>query len=176
MFALAGGLACLSVPALADPTRDGSHDFDFARGVWHTHATQISDPFDGGTHTTIYDGTKTARAIWGGKAWMEEIEADAPGGDHWEGMTLFLYNPKSGQWSQSYAGGSDGVVGTPTIGEFKDGRGEFYGMETYKGRQVLTRGVWSDITPASHRFVISLSQDGGQTWAVAFKADLTRIK
>ena len=59
-LAFAGVLALLSVPAAAQPTRDGSHDFDFARGVWHTHITRVLDPFDGGTHTTTSDGTKTA--------------------------------------------------------------------------------------------------------------------
>jgi hypothetical protein len=91
---LAGALLCLAVPAMAQPPRDGSHDFDFASGVWHTHITRTLDPFAGGTHTVTMDGTKTARPVWGGHAWMEEIEADGPTG-HWEGATLFLYNPAS---------------------------------------------------------------------------------
>jgi hypothetical protein len=55
------------------------------------------------------DGTKTARPVWGGHAWMEEIEADGPTG-HWEGATLFLYNPASGQWSQTYLDSASGEV------------------------------------------------------------------
>ena len=31
----------------------------------------------------------------------ELIEADAPKG-HWEALSLFLYNPKSAQWSQTF--------------------------------------------------------------------------
>jgi hypothetical protein len=41
---------------------------------------------------------------------------------------------------------------------------------------VLVRGVWSDITANAHRFEIAYSRDGGQTWATAFKAYLTRLK
>jgi len=171
---LAGILTCVSLSAPAQAPRDGSHDFDFARGSWHTHVTQVLDPFDGGTHTTTMDGTKIARAVWNGKAWLEEIEADGPDG-HWEGATLFVYNPKAGQWSQTYIDGS-GDIEAPTIGSFKDGRGEFYGTSVYKGRTVLVRGVWSDIKPDSHRFEISYSRDGGKTWAASFKAYLTRIK
>ena len=100
---------------------------------------------------------------------MEEIEADGQNG-HWEGMTLFVYNPSSHQWSQTYID-SSGESEAPTIGSFKDGRGELYGTQAYKGR-----GVWSDITPNSHRYEISLSQDGGRTWVTSFKADLTRLK
>ena len=160
-------------PAVAGAPPDGSHDFDFARGDWHTHATQVLDPFDGGTHTVTLDGTKTAHAMWDGKAWVEEIEADGPEG-HWEGMTLFVYNPKAAQWSQTYID-SSGEIEAPTIGSFRDGRGEFYGTENYKGRSVLVRGVWSNITPTSHHYDISYSQDGGRNWVTAFKADLTKI-
>lgn len=171
---IAGVLACTSLSASAQAPRDGSHDFDFARGAWHTHATQVLDPFDGGTHTVTMDGTKTARPVWNGRAWLEEIEADGPNG-HWEGATLFIYNPKAGQWSQTYVDGS-GEIEAPTIGSFKDGRGELFGTTTYKGRNVLVRGVWSDITANSHRYEIAYSQDGGRTWATAFKAYLTRLK
>jgi hypothetical protein len=175
-FLLAGALFALAPMAgAAEPgPRDGAHDFDFAQGVWRTHVTQVLDPFEGGTHTVTLEGTKTAHPLWGGKAWVEEIEADGPNG-HWEGMTLFVYNPKAGQWSQTYVDGG-GEAEAPTIGGFKDGRGELYGVETYHGRNVLVRGVWSDITPDTHRYEIAYSQDGGRTWATAFKAYLTRVK
>jgi hypothetical protein len=172
---MAGVLACSSWDARAESPRDGAHDFDFARGTWHTHATQVLDPFDGGKHTVVMDGTKTARPVWGGHAWLEEIEADGPNG-HWEGATLFVYNAKAGQWSQTYIDGDSGEFETPTFGSFKDGRGELFGTTVYKGRTVLVRGVWSEIKTDSHRFEISYSRDGGQTWATAFKADLTRLK
>ena len=154
---------------------DGAHDFDFARGVWHTHITRVLDPFDGGTHITVSDGTKTATPIWGGRGWIEELQVDGQDG-HWQGATVFLYNAKSRQWSQSYIDSDTAEVGTPEIGEFKDGRGEFYATEKYKDRNVLVRGVWSDITTDSHRYEIFFSQDGGRTWAAVFKAYLTRMK
>jgi hypothetical protein len=164
-----------SVPTWADVLRDGSHDFDFALGTWHTHITRVLDPFAGGTHTVTMDGTKTARPVWGGRAWLEEIEADGPGG-HWEGAAFFLYNLASGQWSQQYIDSASGEFQAPTIGSFKDGHAELFATTVYQGRTMLVRGVWSDITTDSHRYEISYSQDGGRTWMIAFKAYLTRIK
>jgi hypothetical protein len=35
--------------------------------------------------------------------------------------------------------------------------------------------VWSDITTNAHRYEVSLSQDGGRTWATTFSAYLTRL-
>lgn len=174
-IAIVGVLACLCISARAESPRDGSHDFDFARGTWHTHVTRVLDPFAGGTHTVTMDGTKTARPVWDGRAWLEEIEADGQDG-HWEGASFFLYNPKSGQWSQTYIDSASGEMQPSSIGSFKDGRGEFYSTEAYQGRTVLVRGLWSDITASSHRYEISFSQDGGRTWATVFKADLTRLK
>ena len=126
---IAGVLACSSLSARAESPRDGSHDFDFARGVWHTHVTKVLDPFDGGTHTRTMDGTKTVRPIWGGRAWLEGIEADGPSG-HWEGASLFVYNSKAGQWSQAYIDSASGEIEAPTIGSFKDGRGELFGNDS----------------------------------------------
>ncbi len=172
---IAGVFACAPLSVNAGQPHDGAHDFDFVRGAWHTHATQVLDPFEGGTHTVTLDGTKTARPIWDGRAWLEEIEADGPDG-HWEGATMFVYNAKAGQWSQTYIDGASGETEAPTIGSFKSGRGELFGTTVYKGRTVLVRGVWSDIKADSHHYEIAYSQDGGHTWATAFKADLTRLK
>ena len=169
-------LVCLSLVAqAATPPQDGSHDFDFSNGVWHTHITRTLDPLDGGTHHITMEGTKTARPVWGGRAWLEEIEADGPDG-HWEGATLFLYDAKAGQWSQSYIDSDTGVINPPTIGSFKEGRAELFATEMYQGRNVIVRGVWSDITATSHRYEISYSQDGGRTWVTGFSAYLTRIR
>jgi hypothetical protein len=175
LLAFTGIVACLAFQAAAQSSRDGSHDFDFAQGSWHTHVTRVLDPFAGGTHTVTMDGAKVARPVWRGRGWIEEIEADGASG-HWEGATLFLYNPKSGQWSQTYLDSDAGEIDTPEIGSFKDGRGEFFSTGVYQDRTVLKRGVWSEITADSHRYEIDYSQDGGRTWVAAFKADLTRLK
>ena len=175
VLAFTGVLALLSLPAHAQAKRDGSHDFDFARGVWHTHITRVLNPFEGGNKTETSEGTKTATALWGGSGWIEELDVKGPEGN-WKGATLFLYNQKSGQWSQSYIDADSAEVDGPEIGEFKDGRGEFYATVKRGGRTVLARGVWSDITANSHRYEISFSGDGGRTWAAVFKAYLTRVK
>ncbi|MBB5338178.1 DUF1579 family protein [Tunturiibacter gelidoferens] len=153
--------------------RDGQHDFDFNIGVWHTHIRRVLDPFAGSSKSMELNGTVTVRKVWDGRAQLEEIEADGPNG-HWEGLTLFLYNPQSHQWSQSFIDSKMGVLNTPTIGSFKDGRGELFSQDTFHDKSILVRGVWSNIKPGSHRYEESYSNDGGATWAAAFIADLTR--
>ena len=155
--------------------RDGQHDFDFHFGTWKSHIQRILDPLSGSTKSIELNGTVTVRKVWGGRAQLEEIEADGPNG-HWEGLTLFLYNPQAHQWSQSFVNSKDGALTVPSVGSFKDGRGELFAADTFNGRAILVRGVWSDIKPDSHRYEESYSDDGGKTWAPAFIATLTREK
>ena len=183
---MALGLACAlltaapaapaqNVAAAAAAQRDGAHDFDFNLGVWHTHIRRVLDPFSASSESQELHGTVTVRPVWGGRALLEEIEADGPRG-HWQGLTLFLYNPASHQWSQSFADSKSGTFGTGLIGEFHDGRGALFSSDTFQGRSILVRGMWSDITPAAHRYEESYSADGGASWHAAFIADLTRAK
>jgi hypothetical protein len=170
---------CAQSPAASTPAapvyRDGSRDFDFNIGTWHTHIMTLQHPLTGSKTWAELNGTVTVRKIWGGKASMEEIEASGPT-EHFQGLTLFLYNPQSHQWSQTFVDSSDGVIGTPAIGAFKDGRGELIDQEPYHGRLILVRTVWSDIKPNSHHFEQSFSDDNGKTWEPNFVAHLTRVQ
>jgi hypothetical protein len=182
---LSGCVIAQSTPATSAPgapgapgapeLRDGQHDFDFNIGTWKTHIMRLQKPLTGSTTWIKLEGTVSVHKVWDGRAQMEEIEADGPAG-HWEGMTLFLYDPSAHQWSQSFANSKLGVLSTPLIGEFKDGRGELYSQESFNGRTILTRAIWSDITPDSHRFEEAFSNDGGKTWEMTFKATLERQK
>lgn len=153
--------------------RDGQHDFDFNFGTWQTHIKHLVHPLTGSTTWVELNGTVRVRRLLNGRAQLEEIEADGPDG-HWEGLTWFLYNPQSRQWTQSYANQKDGTLNAPSTGEFNKGRGELFDQETFNGRSVLLRVVWSDITPDSHHLEEAFSDDGGKTWEPNFVATLTR--
>jgi hypothetical protein len=158
----------------AAAARDGQHDFDFEIGTWHTHLKRLQHPLTGSTTWTEYDGKSYVRKIWDGRANLVELEIDGPTG-HIEGLSLRLYNPESHQWSLNFANSSQGTMSIPTVGEFKDGRGEFYDQEPFKGRMILVRNVFSDITASSYRFEQAFSDDGGKTWEVNWIAVDTRI-
>jgi hypothetical protein len=151
-----------------------SHDFDFNRGYWKSHITRTLDPFSAASQTVELTGTVAVRPIWDGRVWLEEIEADGPSG-HWQGMTMFMYNAQSREWSQSFLDSKFGTPSAPLVGTFKDGRGELMSNDTFKDRAILVRGVWSEIKPDSHRYQEAYSDDGGASWHTAFDARLTRM-
>lgn len=155
--------------------RDGQHDFDFHIGRWRTHLTRLTKPLSGSTTWVQYDGITVVRKVWGGRANLAELEADGPAG-HLQVLSLRLYDPEARQWSLNAASSRSGTLSTPTIGEFRDGRGEFFDQEVFNGRTILVRNIWSNITADSCRFEQSFSDDGGKTWEVNWIAEDTRIK
>src|SRR5438445_6852641 len=154
---------------------DGQHDFDFEIGTWKTHLSRLLHPLTGSTTWVEYEGTTVVRRVWNGRANLVELKVDGPAG-HIEGLSLRLYKPKSHQWSLNFANSSGATLSQPTIGEFKNGRGEFYDQETLNGRAIFVRFVISDITPDSCRFEQSFSNDGGKTWEANWIATDTRVK
>jgi hypothetical protein len=155
--------------------RDGQHDFDFEIGVWKTHLKRLVHPLSGSTAWVESDGTTVVRKVWNGRANLAELETDAASG-HLQVLSLRLYDPQSRQWSLNTANVKSGTLGVPTIGEFNAGRGEVFDQESFNGRTILVRNVWSDITADSCRFEQSFSDDGGKTWEVNWIAVDTRIK
>jgi len=177
-LAQANSEASKTVVQHATNERDGQHDFDFEHGSWKIHLKRLQDRLAGSTTWVEFDGTSVTRKVWDGRANLEEFETDSQTG-HIEGLTLRVYNPQTHQWSIYWANSKDPALGQPIqpmVGEFKDGRGEFYDQELWKGRSVYVRFIWSDITPNSAHFEQSFSEDGGKTWEVNWITDQTRVK
>ncbi|PWT89881.1 MAG: hypothetical protein C5B54_08200 [Acidobacteria bacterium] len=165
----------MSLQANAQQTqRDGSHDFDFEIGTWKTHVKRLVHPLTGSTSWVEYDGTTIVRKVWNGRANLVELEADGPAG-HFQGLSLRLYNPESHQWSLNFSNSAVGTMSTPTVGEFKNGRGEFYDQETLNDRAIFVRFLISDINPNSVHFEQAFSDDGGKNWEVNWIATDTRV-
>jgi len=162
----------------ASQARDGQHNFDFEIGTWKIHLKRLDHRLVGSTNWVGFDGTSVTRKVWNGRSQIEEFETDSPAGGHIEGLTLRLYDPQTHQWSLYWGTSKSGALGAPTIGEFKNGRGEFFDTEPSgpNGRAIPVRFVWSDITPNSAHFEQSFSDDGGKTWEVNWITDQTRVQ
>jgi hypothetical protein len=165
----------LSQYGFTQTKRDGQRDFDFEIGSWKIHLKKLEKPLTGSTKWIEFDGTSVTRKVWNGNSNIEEFNVDSPTGKI-QGLTLRTYNPESGQWNLYWANSKDGILGPPTIGEFKNSVGEFYDQEKFNGRTILVRYIWSKITPNSAHFEQSFSDDGGKTWEVNWITDQQRVK
>jgi hypothetical protein len=165
--------ACAQMPpAPIDP--DGQHAFDFEIGTWKTHLKRLVKPLTGSTTWVEYQGTTVVRKVWDGRANLVELNVEGTAG-RIEALSLRLYNPVTRQWSLNFSAAGMGELGVPSVGGFKNGRGEFVNEETLNGKPILVRFVISDITATSCKFEQAFSPDGGKTWEVNWVAVDTRV-
>lgn len=161
--------------AAAVQERDGQHDFDFEMGNWKAHLSRLEHPLAGSRKWIHFDGTFSAHKIWNGRGNIEEVELDSPTGPI-EGLTVRIYNPQTHQWTIYWANSKNGTIDSaPQIGQFKNGRGEFYGQDTLNGKLIYVRYVWTKTDTATPHFEQSYSDDGGKTWEVNWVTDQTRV-
>ncbi len=155
--------------------RDGQHDFDWEIGTWNVKISRLQKPLTGSTVWTETNGTVVCRKIWNGKANLAEVTVDAPSG-RLEFLALRLYNPQSGQWTNTFSSVGSGALGVPMYGEFKNNRGEFYDQEDFNGRMILVRFIFIPLTADSGRSEQAFSEDGGKTWETNWINVYTRAK
>lgn len=157
------------------PVADGQKDFDFEIGTWKTSLRRLVKPLTGSTTWVEYEGTTVVSKVWNGKANLVELDVSGPAG-RIEALSLRLYNPESRQWSLNFSNSASGTMSIPTIGGFKNGRGEFYNQETLGARAIFVRFViWCDNLDTCH-FEQAFSDDGGKNWEVNWIATDTRVK
>jgi hypothetical protein len=119
------------------------------------------------------DGTTEVRKIWDGRANLAQFNADGPAGKL-ELLSLRTYNPTTHQWSLAFATPNVGMLGVRSVGQFKNGRGDFYDQEPINGRSVLVRfSIWG-ITANTAQSEQAFSDDGGETWEVNWINRYTR--
>jgi hypothetical protein len=168
----AGALEPRSAPHAA--THAGQRDFDWETGTWRTHVRRLAKPLSGSKEWIEYAGTSVVREVLDGRANLVELRVEGPAG-RIHGTSLRLYNPQTRQWSLNYASMANGMLSRPVYGGFRDGRGEFYGIEDMDGRAVLVRFVISDVSKDSARFEQAFSVDAGRTWETNWIAVDERI-
>ncbi len=165
-----------SSPPVVITQRDGAHDFDFLIGNWKAHVRRLPDRLNGSNTWDVYDGISNHKKILDSNANFEEFEVDSPEKHlHIKAQTLRLYNPESHQWSIYLLDLDKGELSAPpVVGQFTGNRGEFFHQEDFKGRVILVRYVWLNISPQSARMEQSYSPDGGKTWEVNWICELSR--
>src|SRR5215831_2698857 len=158
------------------PQRDGSHDFDFLIGNWKAHVRRLSDRLNNSDTWVEYDGISNHKKILDSNANFEEFDVTSTDKKlHIKAQTLRLYNPASRQWSIYLVDVDNGTLGLPpVVGSFTGNRGEFFDQEDFKGRPILVRYMWFNISPQAARMEQSFSPDGGKTWEVNWICELSR--
>ncbi len=169
-------LLSLVATAQGKQTRvDHQHDFDWEIGDWKVHLRRLLHPMTGANEWAQYEGTAHVRKVWNGRANLLELELDGPAG-HIEGLSLRLYDRRTKRWSVYFATSDDGTLDIPMVGQFQNGRGEFFDRETIQGKMIDLRFVFSDVTAKSFHGEQSFSPDLGKSWETNWIEDFTRAR
>lgn len=161
------------VPA-PPPLHDGAHDFDPALGKFKFHLRYMVHPLTSTPDWTDMNGIGACYGVWNGRAQLDTVELDSSSGGHIEGLTLRLYDRDSRQWRLYWANSRVGRLDPPQIGNFRDGRGDFYTTDTINARTTLIRFDWTQMRSGSPHFEQAFSPNGGKSWEVNWITDQTR--
>ena len=150
-------------------------DFDFIFGSWKIHNRRLREPLAGSNEWLEFSSTFFARPVWGGLANIDEYEAlESPWGEI-HGLTLRLYDPKSEQWTIYWANRNNGRLDPPMTGAWKDGVGEFYDQESFRGRMIYVRFLWTNPSENAARWEQAFSDDGAKTWETNWIMEMERV-
>lgn len=166
----------LPAPA-ASGDRDGLGAFDLRAGTWDVRHRRLKDRLAGSTEWVEFGGRQVWWPTLGGAGNLDTNDFALPGGAY-SGATLRTYDPKTRQWAIWWLDGRspEGPLDPALIGAFKDGVGLFYSDETFQGRPIKVRFIWSGITRDAARWEQAFSPDGGATWETNWITEFTRAK
>ena len=148
-----------------------AHDFDFFHGDWVVRHRRRTDFLDPDSDWEEFAGFSRCWSLFDGAANVDEIDMPHLGS---KGLTLRLFDRETRQWSLNWSSSRSGRLFPPVVGHFDGDRGEFHGDDTYDGKGVRARFVWSGVSPAAARWEQAFSLDGGETWLTNWVMEFTR--
>lgn len=159
----------------AVPADPSPRDFDFWVGTWDVHNRWLRERLAGSDEWEEFEATSVARLILDGMGNEDEFRTDHGGG--FVGMSFRFFDPETKRWSIYWADSRrPGVLDPPVFGSFSGDVGVFEGADTFAGRPILVRFVWSGVTTPTPRWEQSFSDDGGETWEANWVMDFTRVE
>ena len=166
----------MSTAALADDQdTDGREDFDFFIGRWWVRHRRLQRRLEGDDRWDEFGGTCETRAMLGGLGNVDDNVLELPGGTY-RAATFRLFNPATRLWSIWWVDARNMALEPPVHGRFdhKDGIGSFFGEDSWSGRPIRVRFIWSQITATSARWEQAFSADGGASWETNWLMDFHR--
>ena len=159
------------MPALATGPVRG---FDFLHGAWRIRHRRLKERLWGNDEWEEFDeDSASASRSWPAPAMSTNNLLELPAGSY-RAVGLRAFDPAQGKWSIWWLDGrTPGRIDVPVVGGFENGVGTFIADDTFRGRPIKARFMWSDITATTAIWRQAFSPDGGATpwetnWVIAF--------
>jgi hypothetical protein len=156
----------------ASDVQSTSRDFDFWMGSWKVRNRRLRKRLAGSEDWDVFEATSVARPLLDGIGNEDEFRTDFGGG--FIGMSFRFFDPRTKQWWIYWADTRrSGELDPPVIGSFDGDVGVFEGEDTFDGRPILVRFIWSGVTTPTPRWEQAFSEDDGETWETNWIMDFT---
>jgi hypothetical protein len=142
----------------------GASDFDFLIGRWRVRHTWLRQRLAGCDDWLHFEGTMAASTLLGGAANVDDNVLAHPDGLY-RAATLRAFDPAKGTWSIWWLDGRHPArLDVPMVGAFENGVGTFYADDSFQGRPIRVRFLWSAPAGGTPRWEQAFSGDGGKHW------------
>jgi hypothetical protein len=161
------------LPLLAEEAPNAG-DFAFLVGSWKVRHLRLSKRLAGSRDWVDFDGTLVNWPVLGGRGNVGDNVMNFPEAP-FRGVGIRALDPATGEWLSWWLDGrSPTSIAPPVRGGFAGGVGTFIGDDSFEGRPIQTRVLWSRITATSARWEQASSADGGQSWETNWISDFER--
>ena len=118
-------------------------NFDFLTGKWAVVNKRLKERLNNCSEWIESPAQMETKKILNGLGSMDELKSSFFE-DEFVGLSIRLLNPKSNEWTIYWADTANPelLLKEQVTGKFKDGIGQFYGVETYNGKKVKLRFIW----------------------------------
>jgi hypothetical protein len=157
----------------ADGRATEAGDFDFLHGQWQVAHERLRRRLVGDTVWQTFNGSCACRPVIGGICNIDDCLLELPDGAY-RAATFRLFNAERQRWSIWWADARRGELEPPVHGRFDDGVGRFVGDDSFEGRPIQVRFIWSNITADSARWEQAFSVDHGASWETNWVMTFTR--
>lgn len=152
----------------------GQHDFDFLVGSWRVEHQRLKRRLAACDEWEHFSGTSHLAQFMAGRVNLDDNMLELPAGTY-RAVTLRSFDPASGLWAIWWLDGRHPhQIDTPMIGSFTDGVGTFYADDTFEGRPIRVRFLWTGITAQHCHWEQAFSTDGGLTWETNWRMAFAR--
>ena len=149
-------------------------DFDFLIGSWRVHHRRLKARLCGSDEWEEFGGTSVARKILGGYGNVDDNIIELPAGTY-RAASVRSFDPKTRIWSIWWLDArTPERLDVPVIGKFEAGVGTFFADDTWEGKPIVVRFIWTMPDLDQPRWEQAFSPDGGRTWETNWVMNFTR--
>jgi hypothetical protein len=175
LFAAIPGLVAVGSANGAAGAPHGPRDFDAFLGRWQVRHRSLKQRLAGSNDWEEFHGTSHWQSILGGSANFNESVVQRAGATY-QSLGLRAYDAKTAVWTDWSLSGRDPTkITVDGVGRFANGVGTFFTDDTFAGKPIRVRGIFTPLSATAMRWEQAFSPDGGRSWETNYVMEHTRM-